>query len=194
MTSFILMWFRRIWRIAVQTGSIVLVPFGKGGRTPALAWWRPLQECEDVGKLKTIFDAAPEQARLSGELLDLARDLRETTFCTYYEAVESGASVWGAVQSGAERRPPVPAKAAGTPQRHALCRQRSTGAEKSASHKSSRLRWICWRRHRARLRRWKAGASAVQCSTPFAKTVCCARNHRKKRCVYMKAPRNKKRL
>ena len=73
---------------AVQTGSIVLVPFGKGGRA-RVGLVAALQECEDVGKLKTIFDAAPEQARLSGELLDLARDLRETTFCTYYEAVKA---------------------------------------------------------------------------------------------------------
>ena len=67
---------------AVQTGSIVLVPFGKGGRA-RVGLTVAVSECADAEKLKVILDAAPEHARLSSELLELARDLRATTFCTY---------------------------------------------------------------------------------------------------------------
>lgn len=73
---------------AVQTGSIVLVPFGKGGRA-RVGLTVAVSECADAEKLKVILDAAPEHARLSSELLELARDLRATTFCTYYEAVKA---------------------------------------------------------------------------------------------------------
>lgn len=45
---------------------------------------------EAAGKrLKSLYDAAPEQARLSEELLRLVYYLKEHTFCTYYEAVKA---------------------------------------------------------------------------------------------------------
>ena len=45
---------------------------------------------EAAGKrLKSLYDAAPEQARLSDELLRLVYYLKEHTFCTYYEAVKA---------------------------------------------------------------------------------------------------------
>ena len=70
-------------------GSMVLVPFGRGsaarmgvvlGITPNDAPAKPL---------KAIYDAAPEKAVLSDELLKLVCFLKERTFCTYYEAVKA---------------------------------------------------------------------------------------------------------
>ena len=39
--------------------------------------------------IRDRYDAAPEQARLSDELLRLVYYLKEHTFCTYYEAVKA---------------------------------------------------------------------------------------------------------
>ena len=40
-------------------------------------------------RLKTLLDAAPEEARLTPDLIALARFLKDRTFCTWFEAVKA---------------------------------------------------------------------------------------------------------
>lgn len=73
----------------VGLGSMVLVPFGRG-KTARMGVVLDVQPPGDEPRaLKEIYDAAPEQARLSQELLGLVHFLKEYTFCTYYEAVKA---------------------------------------------------------------------------------------------------------
>ena len=87
----------------VFVGSMVLVPFGRGSR-PRMAVVLAEEETGETGRLKTVFDAAPEEARLTPDLLHLVRFLRERTFCTWYDAVKAvipyGAQYRPAVQDG----------------------------------------------------------------------------------------------
>ena len=73
----------------VWPGSMVLVPFGAGNR-PRMA---VVLECSDEpapdARLKTLLDAAPEEARLTPDLIALVRFLRDRTFCTWFEAVRA---------------------------------------------------------------------------------------------------------
>lgn len=73
----------------VFIGSMVLVPFGRGSAA-RMGVVLGLESGEAQGKrVKAIYDAAPEQAKLSPELLQLVYFLKEYTFCTYYEAVKA---------------------------------------------------------------------------------------------------------
>ena len=72
----------------VHTGSMVLVPFGRGSKARMGVVLAAGEEPAGA-KLKELYDAAPEEARLSPELLALVHALREGTFCTYYEAVKA---------------------------------------------------------------------------------------------------------
>ena len=86
----------RIW-----PGSMVLVPFGRGNK-PRMAVVLDVQEIEDApDKLKTMLDAAPEEARLTPDLMELVRFLKERTFCTWFEAVKA------VIPYGAQYRPAV---------------------------------------------------------------------------------------
>ena len=86
----------RIW-----PGSMVLVPFGRGNK-PRMAVVLDVQEVEDApDKLKTLLDAAPEEARLTPDLMELVRFLKERTFCTWFEAVKA------VIPYGAQYRPAV---------------------------------------------------------------------------------------
>ncbi len=89
----------------VHVGSMVLVPFGRGVAKPRMgvvisvgeggtyeAKAQPegaQQACTKAQRLKAIYDVAPETARLSPELLKLVHSLKQTTFCTYYDAVKA---------------------------------------------------------------------------------------------------------
>ena len=73
----------------VFVGSMVLVPFGRGAAA-RMGVVLGLDAPDAAGKaLKALYDVAPEQARLSDELLHLVYFLKEHTFCTYYEAVKA---------------------------------------------------------------------------------------------------------
>ena len=86
----------RLW-----PGSMVLVPFGRGNK-PRMAVVLDVQEVEDApGNLKTLLDAAPEEARLTPDLMELVRFLKERTFCTWFEAVKA------VIPYGAQYRPAV---------------------------------------------------------------------------------------
>lgn len=86
----------RVW-----PGSMVLVPFGRGDK-PRMAVVLQVEEqdAETAPKrLKTLHDAAPEQARLTPDLMELVRFLKERTFCTWFEAVKA------VIPYGAQYRP-----------------------------------------------------------------------------------------
>lgn len=86
----------RIW-----PGSMVLAPFGRGNK-PRMAVVLDVQEVEDApDNLKTLLDAAPEEARLTPDLMELVRFLKERTFCTWFEAVKA------VIPYGAQYRPAV---------------------------------------------------------------------------------------
>lgn len=72
----------------VVPGGMVLVPFGRGNK-PRMGVVLAVGQQEEAGRCKELFDAAPENARLTDELLGLVRFLKERTFCTWYEAVKA---------------------------------------------------------------------------------------------------------
>lgn len=59
----------------VWPGSMVLVPFGRGNkpRMAVVLSVAALPEDADTQKLKTLYDAAPAEARLTPDLLELVR-------------------------------------------------------------------------------------------------------------------------
>lgn len=90
----------------VWPGSMVLVPFGRGDK-PRMAVALKVEQVDAETapkRLKTLHDAAPEQARLTPDLLELVRFLKERTFCTWFEAVKAvipyGAQYRAAVVDG----------------------------------------------------------------------------------------------
>ena len=140
----------------VFVGSMVLVPFGRGAAA-RMGVVLGLDAPEAAGKrLKSLYDAAPEQARLSDELLRLVYYLKEHTFCTYYEAVKA-IIPYGAQYKAVNTAPYRSCKSS-------LCAipSRYTGAKtppgRDAVPKSSRLpgtRWLSAPKHR---RSWKSRA------------------------------------
>ena len=157
----------------VWPGSMVLVPFGRGNkpRMAVVLSVAALPEDADTQKLKTLYDAAPAEARLTPDLLELVRFLKDRTFCTWFEAVKAvipyGAQYRAAVENG---RPvmqnrlsrsterlytlagELPAKPKPGPRQLAAMEALSTGPRQPAS-------WMRW-------------ASPRQRWTPFAKRAC----------------------
>ena len=72
----------------VCAGMRVAVPFGRSNKTRAGVIFT-LSEGENNGKLKSILSIADDGIVLSGEMLKLCGWLKETTFCTYYDAVRT---------------------------------------------------------------------------------------------------------
>ena len=84
----------RIW-----PGSMVLAPFGRGNQPRmAVALEVEPSETEDP-RWKELLDAAPEDARLTPDLMELVRFLKDRTFCTWFEAVKA------VIPYGAQYRP-----------------------------------------------------------------------------------------
>ena len=75
----------------VWPGSMVLVPFGRGdhARMAVVLAVAAVEEADAPPRLKALYDAAPEQARLTPDLLELVRFLKDRTFCTWFEAVKA---------------------------------------------------------------------------------------------------------
>lgn len=74
----------------VFAGSMVLVPFGRGTTRPRVGVVMGLEASDEKnGRLKEVLAAAPEDANLTDELLGIVRYLKETTFCTWYDAVRA---------------------------------------------------------------------------------------------------------
>ena len=84
----------------VFLGSMVLVPFGRGSKA-RMAVVLAVGEVDESDAPKALYDAAPEDARLTPDLLELVRFLKERTFCTWFEAVKA------VIPYGAQYRPAV---------------------------------------------------------------------------------------
>ncbi len=85
---------------SVQIGSIALVPFGRNSSKARLGVvLKDASNEQDDIKLKAVFDIAPESANLTKELLSIVHYLKDTTFCTYYDAVRA------IIPYGAQYRP-----------------------------------------------------------------------------------------
>lgn len=74
----------------IFVGSMVLVPFGRGVARPRTGVVISLQTPDATPKnVKNIVAVAPEDARLTEELLKIVAYLKEYTFCTWYDAVRT---------------------------------------------------------------------------------------------------------
>ncbi len=74
----------------VQVGKRILVPFGRGNRKRVGLILRVGQADEKlVPKLKYILSVEDDEAVLNAEMLELMEWLRDSTFCTYYDAVKT---------------------------------------------------------------------------------------------------------
>lgn len=74
---------------SIKKGKRVLVPFGKGNAIREGMVFECIQSSEDDQRLKAIIDVLDEECALDNEMLEMAKYLSETTFCTYYEAVKA---------------------------------------------------------------------------------------------------------
>ncbi len=128
----------------VWPGSMVLVPVWPGAARPGwpLCWLSGRWTRATTPKgLKTLYDAAPgEDARLTPDLLELVRFLKERTFCTWFEAVKA------VIPYGAQYRP-LSWKTAATSCRGRLTRSRPerlytlAGARCRKSQSPARANW-----------------------------------------------------
>lgn len=90
----------------VFVGSMVLIPFGQGRAVPRSGVVMSLEEVETLHpRTKSLYDVAPEDAKLTEELLSIVSYLKQATFCTWYEAVKAiipyGAQYKPAQENGA---------------------------------------------------------------------------------------------
>ena len=69
----------RVW-----PGSMVLAPFGAGNHPRMAVALECAEDPAPDARLKTLLDAAPEEARLTPDLIALARFLKDRTFCTRF--------------------------------------------------------------------------------------------------------------
>ncbi|MBR5306948.1 MAG: primosomal protein N', partial [Oscillospiraceae bacterium] len=72
----------------IRPGSVVLVPFGRGSalRQGVVL---SLSEREEVKNLKAIADVKTEQWSVTPFALKMVEHIKETCFCTYYEAAKT---------------------------------------------------------------------------------------------------------
>ena len=73
---------------SICVGANVLVPFGRGN-TLRQGVVLSVQETENTKGLKTIADAKTEQWAVTPFALRLVEYIKETTFCTYYDAAKA---------------------------------------------------------------------------------------------------------
>ncbi|MEG1801397.1 MAG: primosomal protein N', partial [Oscillospiraceae bacterium] len=72
----------------IKVGSIVLVPFGRGDKL-RVGIVLSLGQEQPGTRLKEIIDAKAQTAAITPFSLKLIEYLKESTFCTYYEAVKT---------------------------------------------------------------------------------------------------------
>ena len=77
-----------IFKNEIQVGSIVLVPFGRSSAL-RMGVVLSLNDKDDVKKLKTIVDVKTEDWLVTPFARKMVDYIRETTFCTYYEAAKA---------------------------------------------------------------------------------------------------------
>lgn len=72
----------------IKKGMRVVVPFGKGNKN-RIGVVFGITEGEADKRMKAIISAADDGSYLNDEMLYLAEYMRETTFCTYYDAIRT---------------------------------------------------------------------------------------------------------
>ena len=72
----------------IVPGMRVLVPFGKGKNVKRQGVVFSLEPCDDPSSYKEIISALDEKPVITAEMLEIARFLKERTFCTYFEGVK----------------------------------------------------------------------------------------------------------
>ncbi len=72
----------------VLPGCFVLVPFGRADK-PRLALVLAVCEGDPNANLKTLLSIAPDDARIPLHLLNLVQYLKDRTFCTWFDAVNT---------------------------------------------------------------------------------------------------------
>ncbi len=70
-------------------GMRVLVPFGRGKNTNRQGVIFEIKPADDVSSYKQIISALDEKPVITEEMLDIARFLKERTFCTLFDAVRA---------------------------------------------------------------------------------------------------------
>lgn len=91
-------------------GARVLVPFGKGKPRAGVIFALEGGEGSDAKAVKPITDIEHSEPAMSGELLELARLLHDTAFCTYSDAVHTVMPKSGFMVSDAKGEALKPAK------------------------------------------------------------------------------------
>lgn len=78
-------------RRSARPGCRVMVPFGRGNRKRQglILRVRDASDLDDVKGLKTVADVVDKEPLFSEEMLALVSWLKETTFCTLYEAAKT---------------------------------------------------------------------------------------------------------
>lgn len=72
----------------IVPGMRVLVPFGKGKNVKRQGVVFSLEPCDDPSSYKEIISALDEKPVITAEMLEIARFLKERTFCTCFEGVK----------------------------------------------------------------------------------------------------------
>jgi len=70
-------------------GMRVLVPFGRGKNVKRQGVIFSISPCDDITGCKQIISALDEKPLITAEMLEIARFLKERTFCTYFEGVRA---------------------------------------------------------------------------------------------------------
>ncbi len=71
-----------------KTGCRVLVPFGRGNKTRQ-AVVTGFSDDKDIGKLKYIKSVIDDEPVINGQMLDVARFMKENYFCTLYDCIKT---------------------------------------------------------------------------------------------------------
>lgn len=77
------------WTSAVEVGKRVLVPFGNGNRKRIGIILEIYEDTSVNARIKPISAVIDEEALINEEMLKMVSWLKETTFCTYFEAVKT---------------------------------------------------------------------------------------------------------
>ncbi len=80
--------FDRELMASVVPGQRVLVPFGRGRNVKRQGVVFEIRPCDDASKYKPIDSVLDEKPIITEEMLEIAKFLKQRTFCTFFEAIK----------------------------------------------------------------------------------------------------------